>query len=95
MKRSKSRDKAVIGYDDLQASLDREDAVLRARREAQAQQPSSSDPIQRCATCGHWPRIRYIAGRDLCIGDGGPGHPYAAVANVGSARPGERIHTAT
>ena len=86
---TRRRSTHALGYEETQASIDREDAVLRERRAA-PMRPSTSDPITRCAVCGQWPRWKETALGRLCVGDGGPGHPYEAATSRGAARMGDQ-----
>lgn len=69
--------------------LDREDAILLAKRAAPPR-PSSSIVPGRCATCGQWPRFQQTAFGTLCTGDGGPGHPYQPTVTRRLHRMGEQ-----
>jgi len=71
---TRRRSTLTLGYEETQASLDREDVVLQQRRAQH--RPSTSRPLARCATCGQWPRWRETVTGTLCVGDGGPGHPF-------------------
>lgn len=86
---ARRRSTLALGYEETQASIDREDAALREQRRA-PMRPSTSDPIIRCAVCGQWPRWKDSALGPLCVGDGGPGHPYEAAQSRGAARMGDR-----
>lgn len=66
----------VIGVEAMESSIDRDEARQRELR-AHSSGPSTSEPLVRCGVCGQWPRWRRVGGgASLCVGDGGPGHPY-------------------
>lgn len=85
---ARRRSTHALGYEETQASIDREDAMLRQRRAVPTTAPSDSERLHRCASCGQWPRWKDTAFGRLCVGDGGPGHPYEAAPPRGSARMG-------
>jgi hypothetical protein len=81
-----------VSQEQIERSIDREDAELLRSRAAEAAALAQGTPIrslsivkQRCATCGQWPRFNAQYGPRVCFGDGGYGHPFVASVATGAA----------